>query len=102
MKRKIIYVWLVVLSTFTIGAHVPAYASNTNDTNKVFITGDYVYVKMPNGKEVIAIVRGKIADNKYYVRKYKSDLQGKVHKKHLRPIPNEEIEAIKARSSKRY
>ena len=62
-----------------------------------FNVGEYVYVTMPNGKEVVAVVRGKISSTKYYVRKYKSDLQGTVNKKYMRPIPASEVEDVKAK-----
>lgn len=64
-----------------------------------FNVGEYVKVMMPNGREVVAIVKGKMTDNKYYVRKYKSDMQGKVNKKFIRAMTKEEKSAFKSRHS---
>ncbi|WP_109830757.1 hypothetical protein [Reichenbachiella versicolor] len=104
MKGKFI-LGVLLFALFTLILNVPVISqSNLSEKTIVdkdlgFSVGEFVYVIMPDGKEIIAVVRGKISDNKYYIRKYKSDLQGKVNKKFLRRIPPEEIEAIKSRGT---
>ncbi len=54
---------------------------------------------MPNGREVVAVVKGKLIGKKYFVRKYKSNFQGEVNKKYIRPMTDEELIALKNKYS---
>lgn len=60
----------------------------------VYYTHQHVYVTMRDGREVEAIVRGRVSKKKYFVRHYKGRKQGNVHEKYLRAISDDELDEL--------
>ena len=54
-------------------------------------------MKMKDGTEQESVVHGHHTKNKYYVRKWHSSRQGLVHRKYMRHMTKEEIEAAHAK-----
>ncbi len=103
MNLKTIAFSVLFIGAFTLSGFSQSSKSNSNDQDYkqdyTIRIGDFVKVMMPNGREVVAVVKGKLTNNKYHVRKYKSNFQGEVNKKFIRPMSQEELIAMREKYS---
>lgn len=65
-----------------------------------FKHGQYVIVKLKNGKEAAAKIDGRKGKNKYFVDQIGGRRYGIVHKKYIRPMTEEELAKFKKNGSK--
>lgn len=65
-----------------------------------FKHGQYVYVTLKDGSETVGKVVGKKNSKKYYVNQLNGSHHGTVHKKYIRKMTKEEVDAYKASKKK--